>query len=126
MVRSTPSRISESELEILKLLWHESPLGAADLVARAPAERQWSPTTVKTLLARLVEKGAVSATGSGRRYLYRAALDRDTLGASQAGSLIDRLFGGRVSPLVAQLAEQRAIDPKDLDELEALIRKLRK
>jgi predicted transcriptional regulator len=36
------------------------------------------------------------------------------------------LFGGRVSPLVAQLAEQREIDPKDLDELEALIRTLRK
>lgn len=120
------ARISESELEILKLLWDESPLGAADLVARAPAERGWSPTTVKTLLARLVEKGAVSATGSGRRYLYHPALDRDTLGARQAGSLVDRLFGGRVSPLVAQLAEQRDIDPKDLDELEALVRKLRK
>ena len=119
-------RISESELEILKLLWDEAPLGAADLVARAPAERRWSPTTVKTLLARLVEKGAVTASGSGRRYLYRPALDRDTLGARQAGSLVDRLFGGRVSPLVAQLAEQRDIDPKDLDELEALVRRLRK
>ena len=125
MTKSAP-RISESELEILKLLWDESPLGAADLVARAPVERQWSPTTVKTLLARRVEKGAVSATGTGRRYLYRPALDRDTLGARQAGSLVDRLFGGRVSPLVAQLAEQRDIDPKDLDELEALIRRLRR
>ena len=119
-------RITESELEVLKLLWDEAPLGAADLVARAPAERKWSPTTVKTLLARLVEKGAVTATGSGRRYLYRPALDRDTLGARQAGSLVDRLFGGKVSPLVAQLAEQRDIDPKDLDELEALVRRLRK
>ncbi|MEO7603182.1 MAG: BlaI/MecI/CopY family transcriptional regulator [Sphingomicrobium sp.] len=125
MTKSAP-RISESELEILKLLWDESPLGAADLVARAPVERQWSPTTVKTLLARLVEKGAVTATGTGRRYLYCPALDRDTLGARQAGSLVDRLFGGRVSPLVAQLAEQRDIDPKDLDELEALIRRLRR
>jgi BlaI family penicillinase repressor len=120
------ARITESELEILKLLWDESPLGAADLVARAPAERRWSPTTVRTLLARLVDKGAVTATGPGRRYLYRPALDRDTLGARQAGSLVDRLFGGRVSPLVAQLAEQRDIDPKDLDELEALVRRLRK
>ena len=119
-------RITESELEVLKLLWDEAPLGAADLVARAPAERKWSPTTVKTLLARLVEKGTVTATGSGRRYLYRPALDRDTLGARQAGSLVDRLFGGKVSPLVAQLAEQRDIDPKDLDELEALVRRLRK
>lgn len=122
----SPPRITESELEVLKLLWDESPLGAADLVARSPAERAWSPTTVKTLLARLVEKGAVTASGSGRRYLYRPALDRDTLGARQAGSLVDRLFGGRVSPLVAQLAEQRDIDPKDLDELEALVRRLRK
>lgn len=121
-----PGRVSESELEILKILWRESPLGAADLVERAPAERRWSPTTVRTLLARLVEKGAVTATGEGRRFLYRPAIERETLAAGQAGSLVDRLFGGRVSPLVAQLAEQRDIDPKDLDELEALIRKLRK
>ena len=119
-------RISDAELQLLQLLWDESPLGATDLAERLPAGRSWSLTTVKTLLSRLLAKGAVTAEPQGRRFQYRPAVDRETVAARQADRLVDRLFGGRVSPLVAQLAEQRQLDPKDLDELEALIRSLRK
>lgn len=119
-------RISDAELQLLQLLWDESPLGAADLAGRVPESRDWSLTTVKTLLSRLVAKGAVDTESEGRRFLYRPAIARETVAARQAGGLVDRLFGGRVSPLVAQLAEQREIAPEDLDELEALIRSLRK
>jgi len=125
MARPT-ARISDAELLLLQLLWDESPLGASELAERLPPSRNWSFTTVKTLLSRLVAKGAIKADRDGRRYLYTPTVAREAIAASQAGGLIDRLFGGRVSPLVAQLAEQRDIDPKDLDELEALIRSLRK
>lgn len=123
---SKPPRISDRELEILQLLWDESPIAAAEVASRAAPLRGWSITTVKTMLARLVEKGAVATQSEGRRFLYRPLIARETLSARQAGGLVDRLFGGRVSPLVAQLAQQRDIDPDDLDDLEALIRKLRK
>ena len=119
-------RISEAELQLLQLLWDESPLGATEIAERVPASREWSLATVKTLLSRLVAKGAVSATSEGRRFRYRPAVERETIAGGQADSLVDRLFGGRVSPLVAQLAEQREIDPEDLAELEALVRSLRK
>jgi predicted transcriptional regulator len=121
-----PPRISDAELQLLQLLWDESPLGANELAERVPQERGWSLATVKTLLSRLVAKQAVTAEPQGRRFLYRPAIDREAIAARQADSLIDRLFGGRVSPLVAQLAEQRPIDPDDLAELEALIRRLKK
>jgi predicted transcriptional regulator len=119
-------RISEAELQLLQLLWDESPLGANELVERVPEERGWSLATVKTLLSRLVAKRAVTSEPQGRRFLYRPAIEREAIAARQADSLIDRLFGGRISPLVAQLAEQRPIDPDDLADLEALIRKLKK
>ena len=118
-------RVSDAELELLQLLWDDSPLGASDLAERLRPDRNWNITTVKTLLSRLVTKGAVSAQRDGRRNLYRPAVAREMIAGRQAGGLIDRLFGGRVSPLVAQLAEQRKIDPTDLAELEALIRKLK-
>ena len=124
MARKT-TRISDAELQLLQLLWDESPLGASELAERVPPGRDWSLTTVKTLLSRLVAKGALTTESEGRRFRYRPAIARETVAARQAGGLVDRLFGGRVSPLVAQLAEQREIDPQDLDELEALIRSLR-
>jgi len=120
------TKVSEAELQLLQLLWDESPLTAIELAERVPAGRGWGLPTVKTLLARLVGKGAVSAEPQGRKFLYRPAVARDSIAARQAKGLIDRLFGGRVSPLVAQLAEERGLDPDDLAELEALVRSLRK
>ncbi|MCL6729075.1 BlaI/MecI/CopY family transcriptional regulator [Sphingomonas hankyongi] len=125
MARRTP-RITEAEMQLLQLLWQDSPLGASDVFERLPQSLQWSLTTVKTLLSRLVTKGAVTAEQQGRRNLYSPAVAQNEVAARQAGGLVDRLFGGKVSPLVAQLAEQRELDPKDLEELEALVRRLRK
>ena len=124
MTQKTP-RISDSELQLLQLLWDESPLGAAELAERLPASLDWSPTTVKTLLSRLMTKGAIAAAPQGRRFLYRPWVAREKVAGRQVGGLVDRLFGGRVSPLVAQLAEQRDLDPEDLAELERLVRSLK-
>ena len=120
-----PVRISDAEQQLLQLLWDESPLGAAELTARAPAARDWSLTTVKTMLSRLVAKGVLGAEPDGRRFLYRPLIARETVAGGQAGRLIDRLFGGRVSPLVAQLAEEGQLSKDDLEELEALVRSLK-
>lgn len=119
-------RISEAELDIMAVLWTEAPLSASDIAARAPARRDWSATTVKTMLSRLVDKGALATEAQGRRFLYRPLIERDRLAGAQAGRLVDRLFGGRISPLVAHLAERRDLEPDDLAALEQLIRELRK
>ncbi|QIL02362.1 BlaI/MecI/CopY family transcriptional regulator [Sphingomonas sinipercae] len=122
----TNTKISEAELQIMQLLWDDSPLDAAEVANRVPAERSWSLATVKTLLSRLVAKGAVKTEPVGRKFLYEPLLAREKVAGRQANRLVERLFGGRVSPLVAQLVEQREIDPEDLAELEQLIRDLRK
>lgn len=119
-------RVSDAELQVLQLLWDEAPLDAVELSRRLPEDRSWSLATVKSLLSRLLAKGAIAAEAQGRRYLYRPAIARESIATTQAKRLVDRLFGGRVSPLVAQLAQQHEIDPADLAELEALVRSLRK
>lgn len=118
-------KISDAEMELLQLLWAASPLTAAELAETAPRERGWHLAKVKTLLSRLVTKGAVRAEADGRRFLHHPMIARDALAVEQAGRLVDRMFGGRVSPLVAQLAEQRDLTPDDLDALEALVRSLK-
>jgi BlaI family penicillinase repressor len=119
-------RISESELDVMAVLWADSPLSAAEVASKVPARRAWSPTTVKTMLARLVDKGALATEARGRRFFYRPLIERESLAGAQAGRLVDRLFGGRISPLVAHLAERRDLQPEDLAELEKLVRDLRK
>ena len=121
-----PARISEAEMHLLQLLWEDSPQGAVEIAERIGADRGWSIKTVKTLLSRLVAKGAITAETHGRRYLYRPAVEREPVVADEARGLLDRLFGGRVSPLVAQLADQKQLSDEDIAELEALVRSLKK
>lgn len=118
-------RASESEMQVLSALWDESPQTAADLTARIGKVNGWTQATVKTLLARLVQKGAVTAEADGRRYLYSPAIERADAVGEESQRFVDRLFGGRVSPLIAHLADREALSDADIAEIEALLRKLK-
>jgi BlaI family transcriptional regulator, penicillinase repressor len=118
-------RISEAEHVVMEVLWSEAPLTAAEVAERVEPARGWSVRTVKTLLSRLLSKGALLHEEDGRRYLYRPAVARDDFVARESGRLIDRMFGGRVVPLVAHLAEQNRLTPEDVAEIEALLKGLK-
>ena len=109
----------------MEVLWRDSPLTAAEVAERVPADKGWSFRTVKTLLSRLLAKGTLSHEEEGRRYLYRPAVAREDYVAQESRRLIDRLFGGRVTPLVAHLAERERLSDKDIAEIEALLKALK-
>ncbi len=118
-------RISSAEHEVMEVLWRESPLTAVEVAERVPAGRGWSIRTVKTLLSRLLAKGVLSHEEEGRRYLYRPAVAREDYVAQESRRLLDRLFGGRLTPLVAHLAERDDLSARDTAEIEALLKGLR-
>ncbi len=118
-------RASESEMQVLSALWDDAPQTAADLTTRVGKTNGWTQATVKTLLARLVQKGAVTAEADGRRYLYSPAIERADAVGEESQRFVDRLFGGRVSPLIAHLADREALSDTDIAEIEALLRKLK-
>lgn len=116
--------ISEAESAVMQVLWESHPLSAEDIVAALGDARQWQEATVKTLLNRLLNKGAVAAQKDGRRYLYSPLLQRDDYVHAQSKDLLDRLFGGRLAPLVAHFSAHEKLSRKDIAELKRLIAKL--
>lgn len=118
--------ISKAELQVMDVLWIESPLAASDVAERLSGDTGWSLKTVKTLLSRLAEKGAVRHEPDGRRFLYRPIVSRDAYAGDAARSLADQLFGGRAAPLVAHLAEGGGLAPDDIRDLEALVKELKR
>ena len=116
--------ISDAESLVMEVLWRGRRLHADEVVAALVSQHDWQETTVKTLLNRLLKKGAISAEKDGRRYLYSAVLKRDQWVATESKSMIDRLFGGRVAPLVAHFGKQRKMSRADLDELKRLVEEL--
>ena len=118
-------RISDAEHAVMEVLWDQSPLTAQEVSERVDPARGWSANTVKTLLGRLLAKAAVVHQEDGRRYLYRPAVQRADYVAGESRRLIDRLFGGRLSPLVSHLAERDALTADDIAEIEALLREMK-
>ena len=119
-------RISEAEWVIMESVWASpEPLTATDIADRVPAERGWSLATVKTMLSRLAGKGALKHQQDGRRYLYSAAVERSATVRDESRRLVDRLFGGKLSPMLAHLAEDNALTDEDIADIEALLKELK-
>ena len=119
-------RISDAELEVMEALWSAGhPLTAAEAADRIGAGRDWSLATVKTMLSRLAAKGALKHREDGRRFLYSPAIKRDAYVGTESRRFVEKLFGGRLSPLVAQLAEEDALDDDDIAAIEALLKELK-
>jgi BlaI family penicillinase repressor len=116
--------ISEAESVVMEVLWRRSPLAAEEIVAELKDTSEWQEATVKTLLNRLLKKRAIAAKKDGRRYLYRPKIERTTYVLAQSSSLLDRLFGGRVAPLVAHFSEHRKLSKKDIEELKRILKEI--
>jgi BlaI family penicillinase repressor len=117
-------QISDAESLVMEVLWRRSPLSAEDVVAELAREQQWQEATIKTLLNRLLNKGAIRADKEGRRFLYAPVLERKDWVHGQSTGLLDRLFGGRVAPLVAHFSEKGELTKNDIAELKRLIGEL--
>jgi predicted transcriptional regulator len=114
-------QISEAESQVMAVLWDRGPSTAEDVLTAVGAANDWQESTVKTLLNRLLNKGAVAADPEGRRYRYRALLDQSRWKLDTSAGLLKRLFNGRIAPLVAHFSEHGKLSAKDIAELRQLI-----
>lgn len=118
------ARITEAEWRLMKLLWARSPLTAQDL-AQATA-KEWSESTVKTLLNRLVRKGALEHRKVGKAFLYSPAVSEEDCRALEGASFIERVFGGSLSPMIAHFVESGNLTDDELADLERMVRRKRR
>jgi predicted transcriptional regulator len=117
--------ISEAESVVMEVIWQQkTPVASDDVVAALAKHAKWQEPTVKTLLNRLLKKGAVRAQKDGRRYLYFPVLQRENWLATESKGFLDRLFDGRVAPLVSHFSKQRKLTKKDISDLKRLIQEL--
>lgn len=119
-------QITSAEFQVMDVLWDQSPIAAAEVAERLEKDTGWSLKTVKTLLSRLAEKGAVKHEPDGRRYLYRPIVSRSDYAKKATRKLAEQLFGGRAAPLVAHLAESKGLTEEDMRDLENLLEELKR
>lgn len=116
--------ISAAESQVMEALWRKSPLTPEDIIAATANANDWGAGTVRTLITRLLRKGALAGARNDGGYFYRPLISRAEYVQSESQRLLDRLFDGQVAPLVAHFVTQRTLSAADFRKLKKLIAEL--
>lgn len=116
-------KISDAEWQVMKILWENSPQTANEIVEKLADPNNWNPRTVKTLLNRLVTKGALDFEVKGRSYLYSPAIAEKECTREARKSFLSRVYGGALQPMLAAFLEDEKLSPEEIAELKRILEK---
>jgi BlaI family penicillinase repressor len=113
-------KISDSEWLIMAHLWKRSPQTAGEIVAALQATSAWRPRTIRTLLDRLVQKGAIKIQSDGTRR-YMPAMTREACRRTESRTFVDRVFGGEPASMLLHLIKETKLSREEIDQLKKLL-----
>ncbi len=115
------TNISGAEWRVMEVIWERTTATAAEVVAALSPSTRWKHRTIRTLLARLVEKGVLAAKPDGNRYLYRPLVRRDRCVRQESQSFLRRVFRGDVGELLIHMVQDADISAAQIKELKSLL-----
>ena len=121
MSRESPESLTAAEWKVMKIVWRRKSCAAREVYEEAGRSHDWAPTTTKTLLRRLVDKGHLTATPVGSSYLYRPARPAWQSLAGAADTLLDNTLEGLGGKLLAYMVKKSRLTPDDMARLRALL-----
>jgi BlaI family penicillinase repressor len=115
-------RISDTEWELMRVIWARQPVTAADIIGELQQEDpSWHPITAKTLLNRLVKKGAIDFTVKGRAYVYTARVKEVDCVRNAMDAFLNRVFEGSMSRMLDHYVSHRKVSPKQMRDLRKVV-----
>ena len=116
-------RISDAEWRVMEVLWGSEggEATANEVVAALEGEAQWKPKTVHTLLRRLADKAALVTRKRGREYVYRPTVSSADSRLAESRTFLNKVFDGKVAPLVAAFIEREEVTPEEIEELKRIL-----
>ena len=121
---SRPDPLTPAEWKIMKIVWEKKSCAARDVYTVASKEHDWTPSTTKTFLRRLTEKGYLKTTRVGNSFLYRPALTARKSLQRAAETLLENAVEGAVAPLLVHMVKQGKLSTDELAELRSLLDEL--
>jgi BlaI family transcriptional regulator, penicillinase repressor len=120
-----PPAISDAEWDVMQVAWAAAPqpVTASQVVEKLAGRKGWNPKTVRTLLNRLMNKGALAVEAQGKRYLYRPAVTREECVRQESRSFISRVFDGSVAPALLHFLQGARLSQDDIQKLRETLRR---
>jgi BlaI family penicillinase repressor len=113
--------ISESEWEVMNVLWKKAPQTANDVISSLQERTDWKPKTVRTLLDRLVHKNVIGVNKDQRVYTFFPLYSQDECQRAEAQSFIKRIYGGTLKSMLVQFIQEDSLSEEDIKELRSIL-----
>lgn len=114
-------RISESEWEVMTVVWGSGPAPASDIVAILAERKGWHSRTTRTLIDRLVKKKVLQVDTAGPRNLYMARMAMEDAVRQESQSFINRVFSGEPAAMLMHFVGQAKLSKKDIQKLKDML-----
>lgn len=121
-MKSMP-HISDAEWEVMKVVWNRPSVTANEIVEALAGVADWKHRTIRTLISRLMKKGALRGEKDSKRYLFYPRVKHDECVREESRSFLQRVFDGQASPLLAQLVKQTNLSRSEIQELKQILTK---
>ncbi|WP_088186935.1 BlaI/MecI/CopY family transcriptional regulator [Desulfosporosinus sp. FKA] len=115
--------ISDAEWEVMKVCWLSAPCSANEIVKSLEQSTNWKPNTIKTLIGRLVKKGALAFKEEGRSYSYYPLITEEECIKAESKSFLTRVFGGALKPMLVTFLKEEKLSQVEIEELKQLLEK---
>lgn len=114
-------QISNTEWQVMKILWASAPLTANDVIQSMEGITTWKPKTVKTLLGRLVKKNALAFNKDGRAYVYYPLVTENECIKAESQSFLEKVFSGSLNGMFANFLEEQELSREEIAELKRIL-----
>ena len=115
-------RITRAEWEVMAVVWERAPAAASTIAELLEEKKQWTLATVRTLLRRLVAKGALEQREDGKRFLYTPRVSMAECVRRESESFLDRVLGRTPSATILHLVRKADLSKQDIQELRRILR----
>lgn len=113
--------ISNSEWEIMRVVWTKDQTTSSEILAVLSQKTDWTASTIKTLLKRLVDKGYLTTTRRGKSFIYSALMSEEDAQNAQADELFDKFCQRKHGAIIRHLVGKTPMTLDDIDQLQALL-----
>ena len=118
---STLPQISESEFEVMKIIWKYAPISTNEITEKLLQTTSWSPKTIQTLIKRLVNKGAVTYEKQSRMFVYTPVIKEHEYIGQESNSFLNRYYDGNITTMLSAYIENDKLSESELDSLRTLL-----
>lgn len=116
------SKISDSEWEIMKIIWINPNCTAQDIIEQLKDSQKWKPKTIKTLISRLIDKNIVGFEQLGREYKYYSLVNEEECRKTENKSFLQKVYNGSLKSLLLNFIEEENLSKEDIEDLKAILK----